>query len=173
VDVRFVQADASAPPAELDGAFDIVWATIGVTCWALDLDRWTAAAARMLRPGGRLVLVDLHPAYNMLDSLDPPVADLAWGGGVRLDFEVDSSYDNPDVPIRRTSGTVATWGVADQVGAAIRAGLLVEHLDEHLECEHDPRGMLTPDADGRHRLRLGPGQPPLPMLFTLIAAKSA
>lgn len=76
VEIRFVQADAAAPPAELDGAFDVVWATIGVTCWALDLDRWTAAAARMLRPGGRLVLVEIHPAYNMLDSVDPPVADL-------------------------------------------------------------------------------------------------
>lgn len=173
VEVRLVEADASAPPAELHGAFDVVWATIGVTCWAFDLDRWTAAAASMLRPGGRLALVELHPAYNMLESVDPPVADIAWGGGALLTYESSSSYDNPDMAIRRTSGTVAAWGIDDHIGATIRAGLVVEHLDEHLDCEHDPRGLLAPDADGRYRVRLGPGQPPLPILFTLVAVKPA
>ena len=36
--IRWVESDASDPPAELAGSFDLVWATIGVTSWANTVD---------------------------------------------------------------------------------------------------------------------------------------
>lgn len=171
VDVRWVRADASSPPHDLDGGFDLVWATIGVTGWAHDLDRWTAACARLLRPGGRLVLIDVHPLYGMFATVTPPVADFPYGGGTVLAFDEGGSYDDPDAPVEATEAAVAAWDVGQHVAAAVRAGLTIEHLAEHTASEHDPRGMLTPEADGSCRLRLGPGQPPVPLLFTLVARR--
>jgi SAM-dependent methyltransferase len=170
-DVRWVRSDASHPPAELDGAFDLVWATVGVTGWALDLDAWMAACARILRPGGRLALVDLHPLYGMLATVDPLLADFPYGGGTVLAFDEGGSYNDPDAPVESTESAVASWDVGEHVTAAVGAGLTVEHLSETTASEHDPRGMLTPDPDGLYRLRLGPDQPPLPLLFTLIARR--
>jgi SAM-dependent methyltransferase len=171
VDVRWVRADASDPPADLDGGFDLVWATIGVTCWAHDLSRWMAAAARLLRPGGRLVLIDLHPLYAMFGTLQPPVVDFPYGGGAVLAFDEGGSYDDPKAPVASTEAAVAAWDVGEHVAAAIGAGLTIEHLEEHLASDHDPRGLLAADADGLYRLRLGPSQPPVPLLFTLVARR--
>jgi hypothetical protein len=54
--------------------------------------------------------------------------------------------------------------------AALAAGLKIEHLEEHLEADFDPRGnLLEPEEDGRYRVRVD-GEL-LPMLFTLVAAK--
>jgi hypothetical protein len=38
-------------------------------------------AAKALRPGGRLVLVDLHPVFQTVLTFDPLVADWPYGGG--------------------------------------------------------------------------------------------
>jgi hypothetical protein len=99
------------------------------------------------------------------------VADFPYGGGTVLAFDEGGSYDDPDAPVEATEAAVASWDVGEHVSAAIGAGLTVEHLSETTATEHDPRGMLTPDADGRHRLRLGPDQPPVPLLFTLVARR--
>jgi hypothetical protein len=65
-----------------------------------------------------------------------------------------------------------SWSIADHVQAALAAGLRIEGLAEHDSTEHDPRGLLTPDPDGRYRLHVGPRGCPLPLLFTLLAARS-
>lgn len=171
VQVRWVRSDAAAPPHDLDGTFDLVWATIGVTGWAHDLGAWMAACARVLKPGGRLVLIDVHPLYGMFATVDPPVGDFPYGGGAVLAFDEGGSYDDPDAPVEATEAAVAAWNVGEHVAAAIASGLTIEHLSEEVASDQDPRGMLTPEADGRYRLRLGPEQPPIPMLFTLVARR--
>ncbi|MGR7002749.1 hypothetical protein ACU686_40170 [Yinghuangia aomiensis] len=46
-------------------------------CWIRDLGAWMSGAAGALRPGGRLVLVDVHPLYQVFASREPLVADRA------------------------------------------------------------------------------------------------
>lgn len=171
VDVRFVESDAADPPRELDGAFDLVWATIGITGWAPDLDRWFAAAARMLKPGGRLVLIDLHSAYGMVGSLDPLVFDFPYGKGAIIAFDEPGSYDDPEAEVAHSESANVAWDIGEHVTAALAAGLELERLEEHLDAEYDPRGLLEPEADGRVRVRLLPKAPPIPILFTLIARR--
>jgi hypothetical protein len=147
-----------------------LWATIGVTCWAVDLRRWFAAA-EMLAPGGRLVLVEIHPAYQMLDSVDPWYAGVLYGGGTVTRDQTTSDYDDPDACFDALESVGAFWSVADHVQAALAAGLRITGLAEHDNCEHDTRGLLTPDPDGRYRLHVGAAGCPLPLLFTLLAAR--
>ena len=45
------------------GDFDLVYTTLGVLCWLPDVGAWARVAARLLRPGGRLVLRDDHPVF--------------------------------------------------------------------------------------------------------------
>ena len=71
VDVEFVEADAAALPVELHNRFDLVYATIGVICWIDDLRAWMRSAAAALRGGGKLLLVDIHPVYEMVESTNP------------------------------------------------------------------------------------------------------
>jgi SAM-dependent methyltransferase len=45
--------------------FDVVFSSYGVVHWISDLERWASGVAAILKPGGRFVLVDFHPAERM------------------------------------------------------------------------------------------------------------
>lgn len=59
---EFVCADVYDAPAALAGrTFDIVYTGIGALGWLPDLTGWADVVAQLLRPGGVLYLVEIHP----------------------------------------------------------------------------------------------------------------
>jgi tocopherol O-methyltransferase len=64
--VRFVQADYTATPFA-DGSFDVVWAFESL-CHAAEKAAFYREAARVLRPGGRLVVAEYVRASRTCDS---------------------------------------------------------------------------------------------------------
>lgn len=179
VEVATLRADSRALPAELDDAFDLVYATIGVLCWIDDLAAWMDGVARVLRPGGTLVLVELHPLLTMIDSIDPLVIDFPYGFDGSHVYTGTGSYANRDADVAWTV-TQYAHSVGEVVTAARDAGLTITSLVEHTSMSFDPRGLgPDPEPDGRYRLRLGVGAPSdggrglapaLPVLFTLLAS---
>ena len=71
VEVAFVSADVTRLPSALRGRFSLAYATIGILSWIEDVSAWMASVASTLRPGGRLLLIDLHPLWQMTQRLDP------------------------------------------------------------------------------------------------------
>jgi SAM-dependent methyltransferase len=166
----FVEADSTALPVELHNRFDLAYATVGVICWIDDVEAWMRSVAAALRPGGRLLLVELHPLYQMLESADPLRADFPYGHDGGRTFDEDGSYADPDARLAATESVQYAHSLGEVVTAAVQAGLRVERLEEHLELDRDPRGdVLAREDDGRLRLRLG--AEPLPLAFTLIARR--
>lgn len=181
VEIRTVVADsmelASTTFTAQHGRFDIAYATVGVLSWIADLGAWMAGVAALLRPGGRLMLLELHPLLCMPESVEPLILDFPYvHDGVRH-YEGTGSYANPDADLTWAIDQYA-WSLGETVNAAIGAGLRVVRLDEHVDASFDPRGdVLRQEADGRFRLRIGTGAAgadpePLPVLFTLIAEKA-
>lgn len=69
---RFVRTDIYDIGPEWDSRFDIVYITIGALSWMPDLDRFFAVAARLLAPGGSLVIYEQHPfMYLYPNTTDP------------------------------------------------------------------------------------------------------
>jgi SAM-dependent methyltransferase len=169
VDVEFVEAEATALPAELRNRFDLVYATIGVICWIDDITAWMRSAAAALRSGGRLLLVDVHPLHQMVASVDPLELDFPYAHDGPREFDEDGSYADPDASVASTRTVEYGHSLGEIVNAALTAGLRVARLDEHLDCDFDPRGALERGDDGRYRLRAGAEM--LPVLFALIAVK--
>lgn len=176
VSVETVEADARFLPDELTGRFDLAYASIGALCWIDDLDAWMASAMRCLKPGGRLALVELHPLLSMVGAREPLVIDFPYSNDGPRAFSGTGSYADPEADV---SWTVVEYahGIAEVVTSAANAGLRLTALAEHTESDFDPRGdILTLEADGLYRLRIGTGSrgkpaEPLPILFTLIARK--
>jgi SAM-dependent methyltransferase len=168
--VDFVEADATKLPVDLHNRFDLVYATIGVLVWIDDLRAWMRSAAAALRGGGKLLLVDIHPAYTMLGGLDPLEFDFPYAhDGPRL-FDEPGSYAGIDLPVAATQTVEYGHSLGEVVMAALGAGLRLQHFEEHMSADSDPRGsMLAPEEDGRYRVRVGPEV--FPILFTLVAAK--
>jgi SAM-dependent methyltransferase len=176
--IETVESDARSLPHTLDGRFDIAYATIGALCWIDDLARWMASAARCLREGGHLVIVELHPLIGVFAQRDPLIADFPYGGSTAVSWSGQGSYANPEADFITTTEEYC-HSIGDVTTAAIEAGLVVERLVEHDAMAFDPRGdFLVRDEDGQYRFRLGVGSDglvasaaPLPIMFTLVAKK--
>lgn len=166
VEVEYVEGDSTVLPASLHGRFDLAYATVGVLCWIADLDAWMASVRATLRPGGRLVLVELHPLFQMVESADPLSLDMPYEFDGPHSFDEEESYAG----VATATGTNVNYAhsLGETVSAAVRAGFRVDALREHLDVGLDPRGtVLTREDDGRFRLRVG--DQPLPLMFTLLA----
>ncbi|MGZ8614560.1 MAG: class I SAM-dependent methyltransferase [Actinomycetota bacterium] len=174
LDATFVEADSQHLPSELEGRFDLVFASYGVLCWIADLAAWMRSAAAALRTGGRLVLVDLHPASQMVGAVDPLEFDFPYLGAEPQRFEAPGSYAAPDADTTANTSVEYAHGLGEIITAAVGAGLRIDALIEWLDEAFDPRGgILAVEDDGRFRLRLGGGGGhPLPLTFSLRATKA-
>jgi len=172
VDVEYVEADSTDLPAALRGKFDVAYATIGVLCWIADVDTWMASVRSTLRPGGRLVLVDLHPLFQMVEGTEPLRLDMPYAFDGPHTFDEEESYAGVSAGEGSGQNVNYAHSLGEVVSAAVRAGLRVDALHEHLDVGFDPRGnVLSREEDDRYRLRLT-GQP-MPLLFTLLATNDA
>ena len=130
--VELVERDVYAIPREFDGGFDLVLVTIGVLGWMPDVRGFFAVAARLLAPGGALLVYEQHPIAN---AFEPTAAN---------PFEPQYSYfatepfaeSHAVVYDGEPAGPVAThyWfahTLADTLTAALDAGLRIETFREY------------------------------------------
>ena len=178
VSITTIQSDSRDLPPSLDGRFDIAYATIGVLGWIDDLNAWMHSASRVLRAGGHLVIVEIHPFTNVFGSRDPLIADFPYGGGVPFAWRGTGSYANPNADFT-TSTEEYPHSLSEIVQSVVNAGFELTTLLEHNDMAYDPHGdILDHDADGRYRFRIGSGPDgspssaaALPIAFTLLATK--
>lgn len=162
VRIEWICADTTEMPDFLSGRFDLAWATMGITCWIADMGAWMRSAARVLAPGGKLVLIDGHP-----------------GVATRVDSDVMNRARKPERRFMETGADYATavragpqvqfrHSLEDIVAAARAANLRVIQLREHKAISD---GLCIDDLergqDGRYRHHVE-GET-RPVLFTLIA----
>jgi ubiquinone/menaquinone biosynthesis C-methylase UbiE len=133
--VRFVENDLRARWQADDSSFDLVVCTL-VLEHVEDLRHVFAEAARVLRPGGRFLLYELHPFRQMR------------GGRARF----HDPRANEVVRIH-----AYTHGVSDFVNASVESGFVVVRLGEWRDEEHDA------EADFPRLLSLHVRLPPEPV----------
>jgi 2-polyprenyl-3-methyl-5-hydroxy-6-metoxy-1,4-benzoquinol methylase len=179
VTIDAVEADSRDLPLELNEQFDLVYASIGVLYWIDSVDAWMQSVARVLKPGGHLVLVEIHPVLSMVGSTSPLVTDFPYGGGKRVTYSGTGTYAKRDADVSWSIEGFA-HSVGEVVTAAITAGLTVSWLEEHTETQTYTGSCAVKESDGQYRLRLGSGSEVsdadipgecIPLLFSLIAAK--
>jgi SAM-dependent methyltransferase len=176
VDVRFVESEVYDAPAALGGeTFDVVYASVGVLNWLPDIAGWARVVARLLAPGGRLVLRESHPMLYTIDERREDdllvVTHPYFETAQPLRWEDPSTYGNPDATIEHAVTYEWNHGLGETVTAVIDAGLRLDALLEHRELEWQMLPQQVQDADGRWVLPEGRDR--LPMMFTLVATRVA
>jgi ubiquinone/menaquinone biosynthesis C-methylase UbiE len=68
--VELVEADIYELPQEFQAEFDLVLVTIGVISWMPDLKAFFEVVRGLLKPGGQLVMEEMHPVLFMYEE-DP------------------------------------------------------------------------------------------------------
>ena len=120
-----------------------MYATIGVLTWIDDVRAWMRSAAAALRGGGKLLLVEIHPIYTMLASLDPPELDFPYANDGPRSFDEPGSYAGNELPVAATETVEYAHSLGEVVMSALGAGLRLEHLEEHMDADFDPRGTFS------------------------------
>lgn len=135
-------------------AVDVVFASYGVIPWLHDLDRWGRGVHRLLKPGGRFVLVDYHPMAFVFDDEGEwrPQFDYLGGAG-----DCCRAYSH-------------AWGIGETVSALLRAGLELRDLQEYPFCNGwRPFPRMEEREEGR--LYLPEGLPRLPLMYSVVCGK--
>jgi SAM-dependent methyltransferase len=177
VNVEYVQADVYDAASALAGRqFDVVYTGKGALCYLPDLPNWAAVIADLLRPGGRVYIVEFHP---MLQSLSPKPApsdgpelllrhDYLEGRGA---IEHDATFTYTDGPALHGATRAYEWthGLGEVITALVNAGLTITRLRE-TELLPWPRWerMIRDDSGW---WRLPPTDPRIPLLYGLTATK--
>lgn len=172
VDATFVCADLYALPDDL-GPFDLAYTSMGVLWWLPDLGRWAVAVARLLLPGGRFYLHEIHPISMALTERDGRIelTDDYYGPGEPIVLESTGTYyDAPPEFVAETAmehGTIHTVG--DVISALAGAGLRIDRLVEHPSTTYKLHESLVWGDDGRWTF--APGRPRIPLTFSVLATR--
>ncbi|HET7628715.1 MAG TPA: class I SAM-dependent methyltransferase [Bacillales bacterium] len=68
IESTFVRTDVYEIPKDFDRQFDLIYISAGALIWLPDLPGFFAVAERLLKPGGALLIYEIHPLLNMIDE---------------------------------------------------------------------------------------------------------
>jgi SAM-dependent methyltransferase len=170
-DVEYVRGNVYEAVEALDGRrFDVVYTGKGALCWLPDLHRWAEVVARLLRPGGRLYLVEMHPLFQA-------AGDEQAGPELVLSYDyLNAGAEHSDRPYSYTGhGRLAAatenyqWahGIDEILDAVLSAGLRLVGFVEHDVGNWGRWPWLVPLGDGW--FGLPPGAPRLPLTYSVLA----
>lgn len=164
IDCDYIRSDVYDVPDRYDRSFDLVYISAGALGWLPDLARLFARAARLLRPGGHILIHEIHPVSEMLPFDDQTDLDplriiepyfkaepyVEYGG---LDYVGGTEHVSalPQYWFVHTLGAIVT--------GLIQAGFAIRSLEEH------PR-----DISAGHR-RQEQAAIAIPLSYVLVASK--
>lgn len=162
---RWVEADVLDLPHELDGTADLVFSGRGSVIWVQDLDRWAAGLARLLAPGGRLVMFEGHPAEWLFDGDGEGgwlLTDYDYFGGPEASRGWAPAYiDHLSILDGEQHWKFArAWTLGEVVTALLGSGLRLDRLTEHPVDWWGGHRDVRPEERGR-----------LPLSFSVVATR--
>ena len=134
--IELVEANVYAAREVVTGDFDLVYTTLGVLCWLPDIDAWARVVACLLRPGGRLILRDDHPAFMAVGddtSHGLTLHEPYFQRHEPMTWENEGSYvETPEgaAPIAHTRSHQWNHSVGEILTALLGAGLVLEEVSE-------------------------------------------
>jgi SAM-dependent methyltransferase len=149
----------------LDEKFDVVFATYGTIGWLPDMERWAKLIRDFLKPSGKLVFAEFHPAVWMLND----------------EFsEISYSYFNTGPIVETYSGSYADkkadlkeeyvmWNhsISEVLGALLAHGLVITQFHEYDFSPYPCFNNTIETAPGRFMIR---GlEKKLPMVYAFVA----
>jgi SAM-dependent methyltransferase len=152
-----------------DRRFDIVYTGIGALGWLPNLNGWAQVAAGLLRPGGVLYLVEIHPIVVGVVGDGVTIGqDIFEAEFTEWDVE-GGTYAAPAATFANTVTFERAHALSEVVSAVLDAGLRLEILHEQ-SYTNAPWPWTVRGDDGFYRLP--PKWPKYPLTYSLRARKS-
>jgi 2-polyprenyl-3-methyl-5-hydroxy-6-metoxy-1,4-benzoquinol methylase len=164
---NFICSDVYSAKQHIYEKFDIVFATYGTIGWLPDIKKWADIVSHFLKPGGKLVFVELHPVLWMYDTTFNSVI---------------YRYFNSEPIVEETPGTYADkeadiqlleigWnhGLSEVITSLLEEGLV---LNDFKEYDYSPHNcFLGMEKVGESRYIIEHLGNKLPMTYSLVMTK--
>ena len=167
---RFVTADVLDATSVLgEHRFDLVYTGHGALMWVPDITAWARTVAALLRPGGRLYLVEFHPLTDVLDDERGTTAARDYFTRGARTYDSPGSYADWNAATTHNSATEWHHTLGDVLSAIAAAGLRIEFVHEHDTIPFQRYRTLIADQTG---FGYPPGTARLPLMYSLAATAS-
>jgi SAM-dependent methyltransferase len=164
---RFLCANVYDSPKILGGErFDVVYVSLGSLCWLPSIEGWAEVVARLLRPGGRLYVHDVHPLSSCLDDDGEQFAFGYFETAEPLIFNSDETYTD-GAAISSTTTFEWNHSLSDLFGALRFNGLVLDAFDELDWTVWAQFPWLEESGEGTWTIPHD--RPRIPLAFTLVA----
>lgn len=184
IPAQYMRADIFDFFAENRRQYDLVFASYGALVWLSDLQAWARGIRQCLKPGGRFVFIDFHPAFGIVDE--------AWRikynymGGSCIEFEsgigdyvalTGATGETQDLQagiedfVNPHPGVEYVWGLAEVISSLVTAGMALVDFREYAYCNGFKPMADMRDLGGR-RYGMPAGMPQrFPLMFSIVAQK--
>jgi 2-polyprenyl-3-methyl-5-hydroxy-6-metoxy-1,4-benzoquinol methylase len=170
IDAEFVCADVYDAVDALGGRdFDVVYTGIGALGWLPDLTRWAEIVRALLRPGGVLYLVEIHPmVLGLIENGRTLTRDIIDAEYRAWDV-VGGTYAAPDAQLEHTVTYERDHAISDLLSAVLDAGLTLELFHEQ-SFTNVPWPWAVRGDDGYYRVP--DDGPRFPLTYSLRARRA-
>ena len=174
LDASFVEGNVYDARTLMDGQFDMVYVTWGAINWLPDIGRWAQVVASLLKPGGRLYLLEGHPFPMMLDETTPemrPAYDWRTPADKPVTMDTPTTYTGDTTIIANPTTHEWLHPLSDIINGLIKAGMRIDAFNEHERLAWQFVPIMVP-VEGRRRMWVLPeGFPKMPLAFSIWATR--
>jgi len=175
LDTQFACANVYDAAEVIQQTFDMAFVSVGAINWLPDLERWATVVANLLKPGGRLLMNEVHPFANVFDDEENNVE----GIGVKFPYldaqpvisECAGTYADLESKHENTQSVEYSHTLATIFNSLIQEGLRIDRFVESDDCMW-PRFRAMEQVGPDSWALPDPVVQKLPHTFTLIASKA-
>lgn len=154
-------------PNNLEGQFDIVFASYGTIPWLPDLSRWGNVIQHFLKPGGQFIFVEFHPVVWMFDD-DLKEIKYHYNNVEPIIEEETGTYADKNANIR---STYVCWnhGIGEVTNSLLQNNLHIKQLNEYCYSPYSFLPGSEAFEPGKHRIaRFGNK---FPLVYSIVCEK--
>ena len=131
IKATFVCGNVLETPQLISEKFDIVFTTYGVLGWLPDMNDWAKVVKTMLKPGGKLILVEFHPVLWMFDN-EFKYFEYSYFKGDPIIETKNTTYTDQSA-IQMDTFQEITWNhsLDEVLSALLEVGLKLTHFKEY------------------------------------------
>ncbi|MGB0850164.1 MAG: class I SAM-dependent methyltransferase [Bacteroidia bacterium] len=164
LDAKFVCSDVYSAKEHIHEKYDIVFTSYGTIGWLPDMDKWADIVSHFMKPDGKFIFVELHPAIWMYnDTFD----------------KIEFSYFNIEPIIEVIPGTYAEqeaeiameeigWNhpLSEVMTSLMKQNLKLQHFEEFDYSPHKCFKGMIEKAPGQYIIESIGNK--LPMTYSLV-----
>lgn len=164
IPAQFVCANVFDADKVISKKFDIVFTSYGVIGWLPELETWAKNISNLLKPGGKLLLVEFHPVIWMFNENFSEIEFGYFNSGVII--EEEGTYAQDDTKPQKFAG----WNhsIADVQTALLDNGINITGFKEY---DYSPYNIFSSPVKSKYGWQIEKLEGKMPMVYSLEAQK--